>query len=167
MKSHLLALLVVLIFSTSFNQGEKLKSNDRRAAGLMAYPRIGRSDVPVSNLNFNRRHVMEPDTDFQFYSPELDSVPDKDYEDVRNTAAGSVGRSMNLKHVDKFPREARWLISDRIRLAKDYRPWQKIDEGRFVYPGSLLLARGSRNSQPNGYTPRLGRENDVDRAGCK
>ncbi|XP_043517012.1 CAPA peptides-like isoform X2 [Frieseomelitta varia] len=136
MKSHLLALLVVLIFSTSFNQGEKLKSNDRRAAGLMAYPRIGRSDVPVSNLNFNRRHVMEPDTDFQFYSPELDSVPDKDYE-------------------------------DRIRLAKDYRPWQKIDEGRFVYPGSLLLARGSRNSQPNGYTPRLGRENDVDRAGCK
>ncbi|KOX75824.1 hypothetical protein WN51_12612 [Melipona quadrifasciata] len=112
----------------------------------MAYPRIGRSDVPVSNLNFNRRHVMEPDTDFQFYSPELDSVPDKDYEDVRNTAAGSVGRSMNLKHVDKFPKEAPWLISDRTRLAKDYRPWQKIDEGRFVYPGSLLLARGTRQT---------------------
>ena len=62
------------------SEGEKLKSNDRRASGLMAYPRIGRSDVPASNLNFNRRHVMEPDTDFQFYSPELDSVPDKDYE---------------------------------------------------------------------------------------
>lgn len=46
----------------------------------MAYPRIGRSDVPIPNLNFNRRHANEPDTDFQFYSPEFDSVSDKDYE---------------------------------------------------------------------------------------
>ncbi|XP_050595522.1 CAPA peptides-like isoform X1 [Bombus affinis] len=151
----------------STKEGVKLKLNDRRASGLMAYPRVGRSDVPIPNLNFNRRHAIEPDTDFQFYSPEFDSVSDKDYEDVRNTAPGSLGRSMNLKHADKFPKEASWLISDRIRSPKDYQLWQKIDDGRFVYPGSLLLTRGSRNIQLNGYTPRLGRENDDDRTVCK
>ncbi|XP_050595526.1 CAPA peptides-like isoform X4 [Bombus affinis] len=120
----------------STKEGVKLKLNDRRASGLMAYPRVGRSDVPIPNLNFNRRHAIEPDTDFQFYSPEFDSVSDKDYE-------------------------------DRIRSPKDYQLWQKIDDGRFVYPGSLLLTRGSRNIQLNGYTPRLGRENDDDRTVCK
>ncbi|XP_024222214.1 CAPA peptides-like isoform X4 [Bombus impatiens] len=120
----------------STKEGEKLKLNDRRASGLMAYPRIGRSDVPIPNLNFNRRHANEPDTDFQFYSPEFDSVSDKDYE-------------------------------DRIRSPKDYQLWQKIDDGRFVYPGSLLLTQDSRNIQPSGYTPRLGRESDVDRTVCK
>ncbi|XP_043588708.1 CAPA peptides-like isoform X2 [Bombus pyrosoma] len=134
MRNHLFVFLVVLIFSTSFNQGKKL--NDRRISGLMAYPRVGRSNVPIPNLNFNGRHAIEPDTDFQFYSPEFDSVSDKDYE-------------------------------DRIRSPKDYQLWQKIDDGRFVYPGSLLLTRGSRNIQLNGYTPRLGRESDVDRTACK
>lgn len=59
--------------------GEKLKPNMRRAFGLLTYPRIGRSNAPISNLNFNRRGV-ESDTDFQFYSAELDPAPDKDYE---------------------------------------------------------------------------------------
>lgn len=59
--------------------GEKLKPNIRRASGLLSYPRVGRSNAPISNLNFNRRG-MEPDTDFQFYSAELDPAPDKDYE---------------------------------------------------------------------------------------
>ncbi|OAD53218.1 hypothetical protein WN48_10637 [Eufriesea mexicana] len=123
-------------------QAEKLKSNDRRASGLMAYPRIGRSDVPISNVNFNRHHVMEPDTDFQFYNAESDSVPDKDYEDPRNPTLGYLGRSMNPKHADKFPKEASWLIPDRLRSSKDYRPWQKLDDEKSAYPGSLILTRG-------------------------
>ncbi|XP_017763080.1 PREDICTED: CAPA peptides-like [Eufriesea mexicana] len=167
MRNHLFVFLLALIFSTSLTQAEKLKSNDRRASGLMAYPRIGRSDVPISNVNFNRHHVMEPDTDFQFYNAESDSVPDKDYEDPRNPTLGYLGRSMNPKHADKFPKEASWLIPDRLRSSKDYRPWQKLDDEKSAYPGSLILTRGSRNSQLNGYTPRLGRENEADRAICK
>ncbi|CAK9823576.1 CAPA peptides [Anthophora retusa] len=180
MRNQLFAFLIVLIFSTSLNltqcqhgqqlvsnrEAEKLKTNERRASGLMAYPRIGRSDLATSNLNFNRRHDMEQEPDFQLYNSDFDSAPDKDYEDPRNLAPGFPGRSTNLKHTDKIPKEISWLIQDRLR-SKDYRPWQKIDDARFPYSNSLLLTRGSRNSQVNGYTPRLGRENDVDRALCK
>ncbi|XP_012349431.2 CAPA peptides-like isoform X1 [Apis florea] len=156
MRNHLFVFLVVLIFSVSLNQTEKLKPNIRRASGLINYPRIGRS-----NLNFNRRG-MEPDTDFQFYSTELD--PDKDYED--SPASKSLERSMYTKHADRIPKEASWLISDRVRSSKDG-SW-KIDEGRSIYPAALLLNSDSRNSQVNGYTPRLGRgSNDADRILCK
>ncbi|PBC34867.1 hypothetical protein APICC_06542 [Apis cerana cerana] len=115
-------------------RGEKLKPNIRRASGLLSYPRIGRSNAPVSNLNFNRRG-MESDTDFQFYSAELDQAPDKDYED--SPAPKSLGRSMHAKHADRIPKEASWLISDRPRSSKDG-SW-KIDEGRSVYPAAFLL----------------------------
>ncbi|XP_012349432.2 CAPA peptides-like isoform X2 [Apis florea] len=170
MRNHLFVFLVVLIFSVSLNlsqceqdwkleptrETEKLKPNIRRASGLINYPRIGRS-----NLNFNRRG-MEPDTDFQFYSTELD--PDKDYED--SPASKSLERSMYTKHADRIPKEASWLISDRVRSSKDG-SW-KIDEGRSIYPAALLLNSDSRNSQVNGYTPRLGRgSNDADRILCK
>ncbi|XP_017790061.1 PREDICTED: CAPA peptides-like [Habropoda laboriosa] len=177
MRNQLFAFLIVLIFSTSVNQAEKLKTNERRASGLMAYPRIGRSnlmafprigrsDLATSNLNFNRRHDMEPEPDFQLYNSDFDSAPDKDYEDPRNPDPGFPGRSMNLKHTDKIPKEIERLIQDLSR-SKDYRPWQKINEARFPYSNSLLLTRGLRNSQLNGYTPRLGRENEVDRDLCK
>ncbi|XP_016905690.1 CAPA peptides-like [Apis cerana] len=163
MRNHLFVFLVVLsIFSVSLNRGEKLKPNIRRASGLLSYPRIGRSNAPVSNLNFNRRG-MESDTDFQFYSAELDQAPDKDYED--SPAPKSLGRSMHAKHADRIPKEASWLISDRPRSSKDG-SW-KIDEGRSVYPAAFLLNSDSRNSQVNGYTPRLGRGNDADRILCK
>ncbi|XP_043801477.1 CAPA peptides-like [Apis laboriosa] len=160
MRNHLFVFLVVLIFSASLNRGEKLKPNIRRASGLLSYPRVGRSNAPISNLNFNRRG-MEPDTDFQFYSAELD--PDKDYED--SPAPKSLGRSMYTKHADRIPKEASWLISDRPRPSKDG-SW-KIDEGRSIYPAAFLLNSDSRNSQVNGYTPRLGRGNDADRILCK
>lgn len=159
MRNHLFVFLVVLsIFSVSLNRGEKLKPNMRRAFGLLTYPRIGRSNAPISNLNFNRRGV-ESDTDFQFYSAELDPAPDKDYED--SPAPKSLGRSMHAKHADRIPKEASWLISDRPRSSKDG-SW-KIDEGRSIYP--FLLNSDSRNSQVNGYTPtRLDRRgNDADR----
>ncbi|XP_034181775.1 CAPA peptides isoform X1 [Osmia lignaria lignaria] len=164
MRNHLFVVLIVLIFSTSLNHGEKLKTNDRRASGLMAYPRIGRSDQPVSNVNYNRHREMEPDTEMQFYNThdsDLDSASEKDYEDSRNVISVFNGRSMNPKHSDKIPKDSSWLIT------KEYRPWQKIDDGRSHHSNSLLLARGFRNSQMNGYTPRLGRESDADRTFCK
>ena len=52
-----------------------------RAAGLVHYPRVGRSDLPISNVNFNGD--MEPDQDFQFYNEHdagLDLPVDLDYE---------------------------------------------------------------------------------------
>ncbi|CAL7939000.1 unnamed protein product [Xylocopa violacea] len=176
MRNHLFVFLVALIFSVSLNlsqcqhgqqlqttrEGEKLKSNDRRSSGLFNYPRVGRSDLPVSNPNLNRRHDIEPDTDFQLYGSDLDSVLDKDYE-----AAGFPERSMNPKHTEKIPKEMSWLIADRPRSTNDYRPWQRIDDSRPLYPNPLQLFRGSRTSQVNGYTPRLGRENDLDRPFCK
>ncbi|KOC65308.1 hypothetical protein WH47_09887 [Habropoda laboriosa] len=137
-----------------FTEAEKLKTNERRASGLMAYPRIGRSnlmafprigrsDLATSNLNFNRRHDMEPEPDFQLYNSDFDSAPDKDYEDPRNPDPGFPGRSMNLKHTDKIPKEIERLIQDLSR-SKDYRPWQKINEARFPYSNSLLLTRGTK-----------------------
>ncbi|XP_017893192.1 CAPA peptides-like isoform X2 [Ceratina calcarata] len=147
MRNYLPVTLVVLIFSTSLNQGVRLKTNDRRAVGLATYPRIGRSDL---SINFNRHGDIEPET--ELYNPDLDSS-DKDYEDPRNLTPGYAGRIPN--HV---PKELAWLISP----SKDYRPWQKIDERPVYSP-----IRGSRNSQLNGYTPRLGRENDMERSLCK
>lgn len=81
-------------------EGEKLKANNRRASGLVAYPRIGRnsdllnfarsnraaglvyyprvgrSDIPLPNVNFD----MVPDQDLQFYNADLNLAVDQDYE---------------------------------------------------------------------------------------
>ncbi|XP_076682030.1 CAPA peptides isoform X1 [Andrena cerasifolii] len=183
MRDHLFVFLVVLIFSTSLNQGQKVKANNRRAsglvpyprigrnsemvnfarsdraAGLLHYPRVGRSDLPISNVNFNGD--MEPDQDFQFYNEHdagLDLPVDLDYE-------GFMERAMKPKHAEKTLKDPSWLIPNRLHLLKDYRPWQKIDDSKSLYPN----ARGSRNNQltPNDYTPRLGREIDVERPFCK
>ncbi|XP_053985816.1 CAPA peptides-like isoform X1 [Hylaeus volcanicus] len=198
MTNHLFVFLVVLIFSTSLNlprcslgqhldsarDGDKVKANNRRASGLVPYPRIGRSsemagftrldraaglvqyprvgraDLPISNVNFNRYHDMEPDTDFQFYNVhdmDLDSAPDRDYE-------GYAGRSMNFKN--KNLKDAAWLIPNRLHM-KEQRPPQKIDENRSLYSDAQVA--GLRNGQTslNDYTPRLGRETNVERGICK
>nr|XP_012141450.1 PREDICTED: uncharacterized protein LOC100879524 [Megachile rotundata] len=124
----------------------------------MAYPRVGRSDAP--NVNFNRHREIEPDSEFyNARDSDSDSTSEKDYQDSSNVMSLFKGRSMNPKYSDKMPKDSSWLIT------KEYRPWQKIDEGRSHY-NSLPIARGFRNSQMNGYTPRLGRESDVDRI-CK
>ncbi|XP_076624856.1 CAPA peptides [Colletes latitarsis] len=182
MTNHLFVFLVVLIFSTSLNRGEKLKANNRRASGLVPYPRIGRhsdmagftrldrasglvnfprvgrSEMPVSSINFNRYRDMEPDTEFQFYNEHdtgLDHAEDQDFE-------GYAGRSMNVKN--KNLRDAAWLIPDRLRM-KEYRSAQKIDDARSLFPNT----QGSRNGQTslNDYTPRLGREISAERGICK
>nr|XP_033332865.1 CAPA peptides-like [Megalopta genalis] len=164
--NHLFVVLAVLIFSTSLNQAEKLKANVRRtsglvpyprigrnaemlrprpdrAAGLVQFPRVGRSDLPASNVNFNRYRDPENDGDLQFYNVrdlELDAALDQDYE-------GFQGRSRNKNSRDQ------WITGERSR---EYRPAQKIDEPR------PLFAQGPRNSQLplNDYTPRLGRETE-------
>ncbi|XP_076293803.1 CAPA peptides isoform X1 [Lasioglossum baleicum] len=165
--NHLFVVLAVLIFSTSLSQAEKLKANVRRtsglisiprvgrnaemlgprserAAGLVQYPRVGRSDLPTSNVNFNRYRDPENDGDLQFYNVrdlELDAALDQDYE-------GYQGRTRNKNVRDQ------WIL-DRPR---EYRPLQKIDEPRPMFAG----AQGPRNSQLalNDYTPRLGRETE-------
>ncbi|KAL0128235.1 hypothetical protein PUN28_003470 [Cardiocondyla obscurior] len=167
--------VILLAFSTSLNQGQKLKINDRRSAGLVAYPRIGRNSEIASfprtergfgiihkprvgrsdesSLgNLNRFHNLPADADIEFYiardmEPEL--FLNLDYEDYAN-------RPIGFKHADKIQKDGSWL-PDHGRGHKDLRFAQKIDDPRSYY--SLL--RGSRNSQgQGGYTPRLGRENE-------
>ncbi|XP_043251098.1 CAPA peptides-like [Colletes gigas] len=156
MTNHLFVFLVVLIFSTSLNRGEKLKANNRRASGLVPYPRIGRnsdmagfsrldrasglvnfprvgrSEMPISNINFNRYRDMEPDAEFQFYNEhdtDLDHAEDQDFE-------GYARRSMNVKN--KNLKDAAWLIPDRLRM-KEYRSAQKIDDTRSLFPNTQEL----------------------------
>ncbi|XP_076230854.1 CAPA peptides isoform X2 [Calliopsis andreniformis] len=187
MKNHLLVVFV-LIFSTSLNlpslgqpldstRGERAKANNRRASGLVAYPRIGRnSDVnfgranriwsaglvhyprvgrsgpPVSHINFND---VVPDKDFQFYNPrDADlNIADQDYE-------GFTGRSMTPKNTEKTLKDPSWLFLDRLQAPKEYRASQKIDDSRPFYSSS-------RGPKINDYTPRLGREIDIERPFCK
>lgn len=49
-----------------------------RAAGLLHYPRVGRSDLPISNVNFNGD--MEPDQFYNEHDAGLDLPVDLDYE---------------------------------------------------------------------------------------
>ncbi|XP_071647611.1 CAPA peptides isoform X1 [Temnothorax longispinosus] len=187
--------VILLAFSTSLNlarcsigqhyestrEGQKLKINDRRSAGLVAYPRIGRnSEIPSfpktertfgiihkprvgrsdeSSLgNLNRFHDLPADADIEFYiarDMEPEVLLNLDYEDYAE-------RPMAFKHADKIQKDASWLMPDHVHGYKDLRFAQKIDEPRSYY--SIL--RGSRNSQgQGGYTPRLGRENEHDAAG--
>ncbi|XP_011687162.1 PREDICTED: uncharacterized protein LOC105449584 isoform X2 [Wasmannia auropunctata] len=185
--------VILLAFSTSLNlarcsvgqhyestrEGQKLKINDRRSAGLVAYPRIGRNSevasfpraerafgiihkprvgrADESSLdNLNRFHDLPADVDMGFYitrDMEPEVLLDLDYEDYAD-------RPIAFKHADKIQKDGSWLIPDRVHGFKDLR-LQKGDDARSYY--SIL--RGSRNSQgQGGYTPRLGRENEHDAA---
>ncbi|XP_011632029.1 CAPA peptides-like isoform X2 [Pogonomyrmex barbatus] len=175
--------VVFLAFSTSLNQGQKLKINDRRSAGLVPYPRIGRNseiagfprsertfgivNTPrvgrsdVTNLgNLNRFHDSPTDADIDFYTihdtMERDILSDLDYEEYADA-----DRPIAFKYADKIQKDNSWLMPDHVHGYKDLRLPQKIDSRRSYY--SIL--RGSRNTQgQGGYTPRLGRENEHDTA---
>lgn len=141
---HLFALLVVLTVS-SLNQAEKLKANDRRAtglvpyprigrssdllnyprrdraSGLMLYPRVGRADFPGANVHLNRYRDVDFDGDSEFSNGrdvDMDSPVDQDYE-------GFPGRPIGLKYVDRILKDNAWLTPDRVQTAKEYRPVQK------------------------------------------
>ncbi|XP_011333467.1 CAPA peptides isoform X2 [Ooceraea biroi] len=169
-------LVVLLVFSTSFNQAQKLKVNDRRSAGLVPYPRIGRNSematLPRSERalgmihqprigrsdslgNLNRFHDLSAD-DIEFYiMHDMDpDLLDLDYEEYAN-------RPIAFKHTDKMQKDGSWLVPDHVHGYKDHHFAQKID-----YPRSYYSAlRDSRNTQgQGGYTPRLGRENEHDTA---
>lgn len=172
-------LIVLLLFSTSLNQGQKLKANDRRSAGLVPYPRVGRNSEissfsrseralgiiqrprvgrsDVSSLgNLNRLHDLSSDADIEFYSVDMDPdvVLNSDYEDYAN-------KPIAFKYADKLQKDGSWLMPDHIYGFKDLHFAQKINDPRPYY--SLL--RDSRNTQgQGGYTPRLGRENEHDAA---
>ncbi|NP_001291509.1 uncharacterized LOC105197824 precursor [Solenopsis invicta] len=170
--------VILLAFSTSLNQGQKLKINDRRSAGLVAYPRIGRKSDLFPRLgrtfgiiqkprvgrsddsslgDLNRLHDLPADTDIEFYitrDMEPDVLLNFDYEDYAD-------KPIAFKHADKIQKDDSWLMPDHVRGYKDPRFAQKIDDLRSYY--SIL--RGSRNSQgQGGYTPRLGRESEHDAA---
>ncbi|XP_032679170.1 CAPA peptides-like isoform X2 [Odontomachus brunneus] len=185
MKDNLIFVFVVLlVFSTSFNRGQKIKANDRRsfglipvprtgrnsellslprsdrAQGMLHYPRVGRSDASGFG-NLNRFHDLSPETDVEFYAVrdmDPDALVDLDYEDGAREYANKL---MALRRADKTPRNSIWLITDHMHGHKDPRSAQKIDDSRLYY--SIL--RDSRNTQgQGGYTPRLGRENERDAA---
>ncbi|KYN03064.1 PREDICTED: CAPA peptides-like isoform X2 [Cyphomyrmex costatus] len=180
--------VILLAFSTSLNlarcsvgqhfestrEGQKLKINDRRSAGLVAYPRIGRNSEIASlprmerafgiihkprigrsdeSSNLNRFQDLPADIDMEFYIPrdvEPEVLLNLDYEDYADKS---------FKHADKIQKDGAWLMPDHVHGYKDLRFAQKIDDPRLYY--SIL--RGSRNSQgQGGYTPRLGRENEHD-----
>ncbi|CAL1674096.1 unnamed protein product [Lasius platythorax] len=173
------SLMVLLVFSTSLNQGQKLKANDRRSAGLVPYPRIGRNSEissfsrseralgiihqprigrsDMSSLgNLNRFHDLSSDADIEFYAVDMDpdTLLGSDYEDY-------VSKPIALKYADKLQKDGSWLIPDHIHGYKDLHFAQKINDPRLYY--SIL--RDSRNTQgQGGYTPRLGRENEHDAA---
>ncbi|XP_072749728.1 CAPA peptides isoform X5 [Anoplolepis gracilipes] len=177
-------LMVLLVFSTSLNQGQKLKANDRRSAGLVPYPRIGRNSemssfsrseralgmiqVPrvgrsdVSSLgNLNRFHDISSDPDIEFYAVDMDpdALLGPDYEVV--CCIDYANKPMALKYADKLQKDGSWLMPDHIHGYKDLHFAQKINDPRLYY--SIL--RDSRNTQgQGGYTPRLGRENEHDTA---
>ncbi|XP_029673876.1 CAPA peptides isoform X1 [Formica exsecta] len=184
-------LMVLLVFSTSLNlarcsvgqqfesarEGQKLKANDRRSAGLVPYPRIGRNSEissfsrseralgmihqprigrsDVSSLgNLNRFHDLSSDADIEFYAVDMDpdALLGPDYEDYAS-------KPIALKYADKLQKDASWLMPDHIHGYKDLHFAQKINDPRLYY--SIL--RDSRNTQgQGGYTPRLGRENEHD-----
>ncbi|XP_029176476.1 CAPA peptides-like isoform X2 [Nylanderia fulva] len=170
-------LIVLLVFSTSLNQGQKLKANDRRSAGLVPYPRIGRNSEissfsrseralgiiqrprvgrsDVSSLsNLHRFHDLSSDADIEFYSVDMDpdAVLNSDYEEYAN-------KPIALKYADKLQKDGSWLLPDHIYGYKDLHFAQKMNDPRLYY--SIL--RDSRNTQgQGGYTPRLGRENEHD-----
>ncbi|XP_011687163.1 PREDICTED: uncharacterized protein LOC105449584 isoform X3 [Wasmannia auropunctata] len=175
--------VILLAFSTSLNQGQKLKINDRRSAGLVAYPRIGRNSevasfpraerafgiihkprvgrADESSLdNLNRFHDLPADVDMGFYitrDMEPEVLLDLDYEDYAD-------RPIAFKHADKIQKDGSWLIPDRVHGFKDLR-LQKGDDARSYYSILRGMSKGSRNSQgQGGYTPRLGRENEHDAA---
>ncbi|KAG7206425.1 hypothetical protein KM043_003780 [Ampulex compressa] len=172
-------LFVLLVFYASLNQGQKVKVNDRRAsglvpyprigrnsevqnfpradraAGLVHYPRVGRSDLPNG---FNRYQDMESDVDFELYAGQdidQDLQLDTDYE-------GHAASPLSLARLDKISRDGVWLMPDHPHVAKQIPPPQKTDDIRPFFAG----LRGLRNNQGtatiNDYTPRLGRETDRD-----
>ncbi|XP_018047685.1 PREDICTED: CAPA peptides-like isoform X2 [Atta colombica] len=166
--------VILLAFSTSLNQGQKLKINDRRSAGLVAYPRIGRNSE-IANFprmerafgiihkprigrsdessNLNRFQDLSADADMEFYIPR-----DVESEVLLNLDEDYADRPIAFKHADKIQKDDAWLMPDHVHGYKDLRFVQKIDNPRYY---SIL--RGSRNSQgQGGYTPRLGRENEHD-----
>ncbi|XP_011147451.1 CAPA peptides-like isoform X2 [Harpegnathos saltator] len=174
--------VLLLVFSTSFNRGQKIKANDRRSAGLVPYPRIGRNSellsLPkldraqgmmayyprvgrsdVSSFgNPNRFHDLSPETDVEFQhivrNVDPDGLADLDYEEYAS-------KLLALKRADKTPKNGIWLMTDHVYGYKDPRSAQKIDDPRLYY--SVL--RDSRNIQGQGdYIPRLGRENERDAA---
>lgn len=89
-------------------EGQKLKINDRRSAGLVAYPRIGRNSEIASfprmerafgiihkprigrsdeSSNLNRFQDLPADADMEFYIPrdmESEVLLNLDYEGVEN-----------------------------------------------------------------------------------
>ncbi|GAB1862939.1 CAPA peptides [Camponotus japonicus] len=170
-------LMILLVFSTSLNQGQKLKANDRRSAGLVPYPRIGRNSEissfsrseralglihqprvgrsDVSSFgNLNRFHDLSSDADIEFYAMDMDPLLSPDYEDYAS-------KPIAFKYADKLQKDNSWLMPDHIHGYKDLHFAQKINDPRLYY--SIL--RDSRNTQDQGgYTPRLGRENERDTA---
>ncbi|XP_015605324.1 CAPA peptides [Cephus cinctus] len=53
MRNHLSLVLVLLVVTTSLNRGEKIK-NERRAAGLVPYPRVGRAPAMTNCPSIKR-----------------------------------------------------------------------------------------------------------------
>ncbi|XP_012524529.1 CAPA peptides isoform X4 [Monomorium pharaonis] len=172
--------VILLAFSTSLNlarcsvgqhyestrEGQKLKINDRRSAGLVAYPRIGRNSETAGFPRLERTFgiISKPrvgrsdesslgdltrfrdllaDIDLEFYIARNMEPDILDYEE---------DRPITIKLADKIQKDGSWLIPDYLRGNKDPRSYYSI-------------LRGSRNSQgQGGYTPRLGRESEHDAA---
>ncbi|XP_067206447.1 CAPA peptides-like isoform X2 [Linepithema humile] len=166
-------LVILLVSSISFNHGQKIKANDRRSAGMVAYPRLGRNSElasfsrsrrafgvitvpragrsdPSSLDNGYRFHDLSSDADFEYYYVDPDNFLDRDYEEYANKP---------FKYADKMQKDGSWLMPYHVHGYKDLPVAQKIDDLRSYYSG----LRGSRNTQgQGGYTPRLGRENEHD-----
>lgn len=106
-----------LIVSLDVPGGQKIKVNDRRSAGLVQYPRIGRNSellsLPRSDRaqgmlhyprvgrsdasgfgNLNRFHDLSPETDVEFYAVrdvDPEALVDLDYEDGARGKNGFFG----------------------------------------------------------------------------
>ncbi|XP_028045463.1 CAPA peptides isoform X2 [Monomorium pharaonis] len=186
--------VILLAFSTSLNlarcsvgqhyestrEGQKLKINDRRSAGLVAYPRIGRNSETAGFPRLERTFgiISKPrvgrsdesslgdltrfrdllaDIDLEFYIARNMEPDILDYEGVKNfikIICDNIkkDRPITIKLADKIQKDGSWLIPDYLRGNKDPRSYYSI-------------LRGSRNSQgQGGYTPRLGRESEHDAA---
>ncbi|KAK2582541.1 hypothetical protein KPH14_004834 [Odynerus spinipes] len=153
--------LILLIFAATLHQVRNEKTNCRRALGLVAYPRTGRSsemtdfhrsartfgfihyprtgrsDLPALYIGANRKHDLGSTLNLEFLSSrdaELDPTFDPDYEEFYP------GSPTITRHADKVY------------------PAQKQDNSR---PYDLGL-RGLHNRQGHLLinVPRVGRDND-------
>ncbi|XP_066591903.1 CAPA peptides-like [Prorops nasuta] len=167
--------LVILVFATSLNQGQKTKVNERRTSSLVPYPRIGRNsemtNFPRSDraaglvnyprvgragpltLGINRYHDYDSMGDSDLYGArenDLDGIFDVDYE----------GKAIIIERFDKPIKTGGWYLPERVRAVKEFHSGPKIDD-RLLFSD----ARNSRNHQEPvtlGYAPRVARDSDHD-----